>query len=147
MDRTHLSSRNYGKNPEIKVGAKHFTFLFRKEPNVSGKYWLTKDCSGGFMNPLNQNIHSEVNCTSDLSRFPLRKSASGKVDRFWACKKSPVTGVVSHIWINICDMTQTYMWHDSFKYMLHDSTLCVTYCVTHMNQARYIYESNRLHIW
>jgi len=39
------------------------------------------------------------------------------------------------------------MWHDSFRYMVHDSTLCVTCSVTHMNQTRYTYESNTLHIW
>jgi len=68
-------------------GAFPFMFLFRKEPFKYGeKYWLTKDCSGGFMNPLYspRNEHNKTEFSKKNSEQKLRRIGNFCREQIWS---------------------------------------------------------------
>jgi len=66
MDTTHFSDLFLNFSAFIHLNLGGFScnvfFLEKSRSNVCEKYWLTKDCSGGFMNPLHnpRNEHSKT---------------------------------------------------------------------------------------
>jgi len=70
------------KNPEIMIWNGGFAFPNRDRSDVCKNCWLTKDCSGRFMNPLHRNkLFTLSGGTWDSPGFHLHRFASGKI--FW----------------------------------------------------------------